>query len=133
MTREELTQFFANLNLTLQRLIAEPATYQQLAIVAASFLSAALIAGQLRRLAPTLPGPQRADGAHPLARAARRLSQLMVPLLATALLRISGDVSRGVVGRSWLVETALALAMLLLFYSAVRMAVKSRAVAAALL
>jgi small-conductance mechanosensitive channel len=133
MTREELTQFFANLNLTLQRLIAEPATYQQLAIVAASFLSAALIAEQLRRLAPALPGPQRADGAHPLARAARRLNQLMVPLLATALLRISVDVSRGVVGRSWLVETALALAMLLLFYSAVRMAVKSRAVAAALL
>ena len=133
MTREELTKFVADMNATLLQLIAEPATYLQLGIVAASFILAFLVVRQLRRLFPALTGPRGVDGAHPLARAARRWNPLMAPLLATALLRISVDVSRGVLGRSWVVQTALAVAMLLLFVSMVRTFVKSRVAAAALL
>jgi small-conductance mechanosensitive channel len=133
MNREELTQFVADMIVTLQRLITEPATYLQLGIVAAAFILALLVVRQIRRLFPALTGPRGVDGAHPLARAARWWNQLMVPLLATALLRISVDVSRGVLGRSWVVQTALAVAMLLLFYSVVHAFVKSRAVAATLL
>mgnify|MGYP003580088593 CR=1 FL=1 len=39
----------------------------------------------------------------------------MVPLVATVLLRISVDVSRAVLGRSWVVQTALAGAMVTRF------------------
>ncbi|MEO8077312.1 MAG: hypothetical protein ABI818_13355, partial [Acidobacteriota bacterium] len=133
MTREELTRFVADTTATLQRLIAEPATYLQLGIVAAAFILALLVARQLRLLFPALTGPRGVDGAHPVARAGRWCNQLMVPMLAAALMRISVDVSRGVLGRSWVVQTALAVAMLLLFYQVVRTSVKSRAVAATLL
>ena len=133
MTREELTLFVADLLTTLQRLIQEPATYWQLGIVAMAIVVAVLIVRRLRRLFPALTGQHGVDRAHPLARAARRSNELMVPLLVTALLRISVDVSRGVLGRSWVVQTAMAVAMLLLFYSVVRAFVKSRVAAATLL
>jgi len=133
MTREELTRFLADLNATFQRLIAEPATYQQLGVVAASFVLAVLIAGQLRRLFPGGTGSPGGDGAHPFVRVAQRLNELLLPLLSIALLRISVDVSRGVLGRTWLVQTSLAIATLLLFYFVVRTFVRRRAVAAAVL
>jgi small-conductance mechanosensitive channel len=133
MAREELTRFVADLTATMQQLIAEPATYLQLGLVAASFILAFLIVRQLRRLFPTLSAPPALDGAHPLSRAGWRWNQLMVPSLATALLRISVDVSRGVLGRSWVVQTAMAVAILLLFYSVVRGFVKNRIAAATLL
>jgi small-conductance mechanosensitive channel len=73
------------------------------------------------------------NGAHPLARAARRANKLIVPLLALVLLRIAVDISRSVLGRSWVVQIALSITGLLLFYSFVRDFVKTRLVKAALM
>jgi hypothetical protein len=133
MTREDLTTFAADLIVTLQSLAAEPATYRQLGIVAAAVILALLAAARLRRLFPALTRPRGADGAHPLTRAAGRANRLIVPVLTLALLRISVDISQGVLGRSWLVQTALAIGVLLLFYSVVRDFVRSRVVATTLL
>ena len=133
MTREVITQFVADTLMTFRQLVVEPATYLQLGIVAAVYVLAGLLATRLRRVLPALTGPPAADGAHPLSRVARRSNRLIVPLLAIALLRISVDVSYAVLGRSWVVQIALSVAVLLLFYSWVRESVKSRVVATTLL
>jgi small-conductance mechanosensitive channel len=133
MTPEQLLQLATDGNARLQSLIAEPATYMQLGIVAAVYIIARLVAGQFRRLFPTLTQAQDVGGAHPLARAARRSNNLIVPLLAFVLLRISVDISRSALGRSWVVQIALSITGLLLFYSLVRSFAKTRLVAAALM
>ena len=133
MTREVLNQFVADTIMTFRHLVMEPATYLQLGIVAAVYILARFLAARLRRLFPALTSPPAGNGAHPLSRAAPRSNRLIVPLLAIALLRISVDVSYGVLGRSWVVQIALSVAVLLLFYSWVRESVKSRVVATTLL
>ena len=132
MTREVIGQIVADGVATLRLLVAEPATYQQLGIAAAACLLAWLIAARLRRLFPVLTG-LRPIGSHPLSRAASQSSGVLVPLLASALLRVSVDVSQGVLGRSWLVKIALSVAVLLLLYSFIRNFVRSRLVANTLL
>jgi small-conductance mechanosensitive channel len=133
MTREVLTQFVADTIMTFRHLVVEPATYLQLGIVAAVYILAGFLAARIRRLFPALTSPPAGNGSHPLSRASRRSNRLIVPLLAIALLRISVDVSYGVLGRSWVVQIALSVAVLLLFYSWVRESVKSRVVATTLL
>lgn len=133
MTREVLTQLVADTIMTCRQLVVEPATYLQPGIVAAVYILARFLAARIRRLFPALTSPPAGNGAHPLSRAARRSNRLIVPLLAIALLRISVDVSYGVLGRSWVVQIALSVAVLLLFYSWVRESVKSRVVANTLL
>lgn len=133
MTRESLTQFVAEMMITFEQLIVEPATYQQLGIVVAVYLLATFLASRLRRLFPVLSSPPASDGAHPLSRVARRSNRLIVPLLAIALLRIALDVSYGLLGRSWFIQIALAISVLLLFYAWVRESVRSGAAATTLL
>jgi len=129
MTWERLTTFAAGVITTLQQSFAEPATYQQLALVAAIYALAYLIAGRLRRLYPALTDPPDVPGAHPAVRAVRRLNWLLVPVMAIVLLRVAVDVSQPVLGRSWVVQTALSIAVLLLFYRFVRRFVSSRPLA----
>jgi len=133
MTREALAQLVADTIMMFRHLVVEPATYLQLGIVAAVYVFARVFAARLRRLFPALTSPAAVDGAHPLSRVARRSNRLIVPLLAIALLRISVDVSHGVLGRSWVVQIALSVAVLQLFYSWVRDSVKNRVVATTLL
>jgi small-conductance mechanosensitive channel len=132
MTREVLTQFVADTMMTFRQLVMEPATYLQLGIVAAAYIIARFLAARLRQVFPVLTSPPAGNGAH-VSRAARRSNRLLVPLLTIVLLRISVDVSRAVLGRSWVVEIALSAGVLLLFYFWVRQSVKSRVVATALL
>jgi small-conductance mechanosensitive channel len=133
MSREVLAQFVSGAMMTFRQLVVEPAAYLQLGIVAAVYVFARFSAARLRRLFPALTSPPADSGAHPLSRAAWRWNRLLAPLLTIALLRISVDVSDGVLGRSWVVQIALAVAVLLLFYSWVRESVKSRVVANTLL
>lgn len=133
MTQELLTPFVAETMMTFRQLAVEPATYQQLGLVAAAYLLARFLAARLRRLLPALTSPPASDGAHPLSRVARRSNRLIVPLLAIALLRVAVDVSDGVLGRSWLVQGALSVGVLLLLYTFIRASVKSRVAATTLL
>src|SRR5688572_12467334 len=132
MTLERLMQLAADVIARLQSLIAEPATYIQLGIVVAVYIVARLIAGQFRRLFPTLTTAGDVTGAHPLGRGIRRSNKLIVPLLALVLLRISVDVGRSILDRSCVVQIVLALTGLLVFYLMLRGFAKQRLVAALL-
>lgn len=133
MTRAELSGLFSNGVALLQRLIVEPATYAQLGIVAAAFLAALLVAGWLRRKVPVRTGAQDGGAAAGRPSAARRWHRLVGPLLAATLLRIAVDISHASLGVSWMVQAALALALVLLIHAFVRDVVRSRVVATTLL
>ncbi len=133
MTRTELEQFVTGSLATLSRLAAEPATYVQLAVVVALFVVARLVAGWLRRHVPALTAQAGPGGTPTRPGAARRWNALIVPLLAATLLRVAGDVSQGALGRSWLIQVALALTLAFLFHTFVRDVVKSRTAATGLL
>ena len=133
MTRAELMQFATDGMTALERLMSEPATYLQLGMVVAVVIAARLAAGWLRRHVPALTGPRDAEGAPTRTTAAQRSNGLIVPLVAATLLRIAADISQRALGRSWLVQAALAAALLLLFHAFVRDIVKSRVVGTSLL
>ena len=133
MTRAELTGFVTDGLAAGQRLIAEPASYVQLGLVATAVILASLIAGWLRHYLPVLTAPRNGDGPPHPATAAQRSNRVVVPLLAATLLRIAVDISQSTLGSSWLVQSALALAVVLLFHAFVRDVVKSRALATSLL
>ena len=133
MSRDELTRFVTDTMMALRHLLVDPTTYMQLGIVGAVLVLARLLAALIRRPFPALTSPSVRDGAHPLSRFASRFNRLIGPLLTIVLLRIAVDVSHGVLGRAWVVQIALSVAVLLLFYSWVRDSVQSRVAAAALL
>jgi small-conductance mechanosensitive channel len=133
MNPEALTQFVTDAMMTLRSLVADPATYQQLGIVAAACILAGFLAAWIRRLVPALSAVAAANGTRPLSKAARTVDRLMMPLLSIALLRISVDVSQQVLGRSWIVSVAFAVALLLVLNRWVRESVRSRPLARTLL
>ena len=129
MTWERLATLAADASTALQQLLAEPATYQQLAIVAAIFALTYLMAGRLKRLFPALADGSDSPRGQAPPLAVRRLSWLLAPVTAVVLLRVAVDVSQSVLGRSWMVQAVLAVAVLLLFYRLVRHFVPSRSLA----
>ena len=133
MSSAELSQFVAGMMIAVRDLIAAPATYLQLGIVAGVWILALLLAGLVRRLVPALTAPPAGDRVHPFSRFAQRFNRLIAPLLAVVLLRIAVDVSHGVLGHGWVVQIALSVTVLLLFYSWVSHSVRNRVLAATLL
>ena len=129
----ELLARFASDMLTVRSLVAEPATYQQLGIVAAAIILAALLSAWIRRVVPALSAEAAADTSRPLSKAARKLGRLLMPLLAITLLRIAMDVSQQALGRNWIVHIAFAAAVLLVLRTWVRESVRSRPLALTLL
>jgi small-conductance mechanosensitive channel len=113
--------------------MAEAATYQQLAIVAAACLLALFVSAWIRRLVPALSAEAAVDRTRPLSGAARTFDRLLMPLLTIALLRISVDVSLQLLGRTWIVEIAFAASVLLVLQMWVRASVRSRPLARTLL
>ncbi len=133
MTGEALSRLAGDSLATLRGLMAEPATYVQLGLVTVAVVVALLIAGWLRRHVLMFAGPRVVPGDPGATTAARRLRRPIAPILAAILLRITVDIAGGMVGRTWLVQGALGLAVVLLFHTFVRDVIKSRVVAKSLL
>ena len=98
VTRAELTGFVTDGLAALQRLIAEPATYVQLGLVATAVILASLIAGWLRRYLPVLTSPRDGDAASPGPRRRSGRTGSSCRLLAATLLRIAVDISQSTLG-----------------------------------
>jgi small-conductance mechanosensitive channel len=130
---DALTRFASDVMVSWSTLAAEPATYQQLGIVAAACVIAVLVTMWLRRLIPALSVDAARLGARPLPKVAPMLGKLMMPLLAIVLLRIGMDVSQQMLGRSWVVHLAFAVSVLLVLRAWVRESVRSRPLARTLL
>ena len=115
MAIEKLTRFVAELWTRLQTLSAQPDTYAQIGLIAAVSVVAYLLARRIRTLVPVFDGPPAAAGAARAWGATRRPGRLVFPLLVLVMLRIAVDISHDVLGQSWLVQTALSIAVLCCF------------------
>lgn len=112
-----------------QAAFSQPETYAQIGIVLAIYLVAWVLANRIRKYAPFLDMKQDEGVAHPLRRFIGRLGGLIFPVLAIFMLRLSVEVSEHALGHGWLVQTALTVAILLLFYSVIRDFVQNKVAA----
>ncbi|MDH3535250.1 MAG: mechanosensitive ion channel, partial [Gammaproteobacteria bacterium] len=97
--------------------LAQPETYSQFGIIVGIYAVAFVLANRIRRFAPFLDRkPEDIEG-QPLRIFVNKLGNLIFPLLAIMMLRISVEISQSLLDQGWLVQTALTIAILLLFNS----------------
>jgi len=99
--------------------LTQPETYTQAGIILLIYAIAFFVAKRVRKHAPILDNARITDESHPLLRIVANCGNLIFPLTAILLLRISVELSNTLLNHDWLVRTALTIAMLLLFISAV--------------
>lgn len=109
------TEFVEKANIA----ISQPETYTQLGIIVAIYVMSFLLARRIRKYLPLLSAEDADSVAHPFRKFAGKLGNLVFPLLAILLLRISVEISQTALDQGWLVQTALTIAILLLFNSIV--------------
>jgi small-conductance mechanosensitive channel len=99
--------------------LSRPETYTQLGIVLAIYAVAFILANRIRHYIPLLGAQPDIEGLHPLRKFAIKFGNVIFPLLAILMLRVSVELSESVVSEGWLVRTAMIVAVLLLFNSVV--------------
>lgn len=109
--------------------MSEATVLGQIGIIALIYALAFLVTHRLQRYLPALASPPREPEIHPLRMLAFRFGRLLFPLLAILLLKIAVAFIPMVMGQSWVVQAALAIAILLLFNSFVRVVVTNPAAA----
>jgi small-conductance mechanosensitive channel len=113
---DQLWQTFVD---TAHAALTQPETYTQAGIIVLIYAIAFFVAKRVRKYAPILDNERITDQSHPLLRFVASCGNLVFPLTAILLLRISVELSNTLLKHDWLVRTALTIAMLLLFISAV--------------
>ena len=99
--------------------LSQPETYTQLGIVLAIYAVAFILANRIRHYVPVLGAQPDTEGLHPLRKLASKIGNLIFPLLAILMLRVTVELSETVLSEGWLVRTAFIVAILLLFNSIV--------------
>lgn len=96
--------------------LLQAATYQQLGIVALIYAGAYILSRRIRYYIPVFRGISGTGTtqAGPLRRAAANFGNLIFPLLAILILSVAVDFVAQLLGKSWLMRTALTVAVLLL-------------------
>lgn len=108
------TQFEQSAN-TLQTLLLQPETYTQIGIVLAIYVGAWLIAKRIQKHTASLGvSSQR------LHVFIKKLSDLIFPVTAILMLRVSLEISENLLSQGWLVQAALIISVILIFRSVIR-------------
>ena len=129
MTFDKLNQFLDTASTSAQTALSQPETYTQLAIILVIYALAFVLANRIRKYAHLLEHKPDDSDSHPLHRFFGKLGNLIFPLLAILMLRVSVEISETMLNQDWLVQTALTIAILLLYYSVVVDFVGNKAVA----
>ncbi|MDA7088067.1 mechanosensitive ion channel [Pseudomonas sp. SA3-5] len=129
MVIDELIQLVDDIVQTARAAFAQPEIYTQIGIVLAIYLVAWVLANRIRKYAPFLDVSQEEAAAHPARKFIGKVGGLIFPVLAILMLRISVEVSESVLHQGWLVQSALTVAILLLFYSVIGNFVQNRVAA----
>lgn len=114
MNMTQLQDYLSGLLQTSSETLSQPETYSQFLIILGIYGLAYLFANRLRKYLPFLDASQQAIDSHYLRRYINRLSNLVFPLLAILMLRVSVDLSQNLLSQQWIVQTALTIAVLLL-------------------
>ncbi len=120
MALEKLTQFFEQLGDKTRDVLSQPETYTQIGIILGIYAIAFVLANRIRRHTPFLDIKIEGDDVRPWRRYISKLGGLIFPIIAIVMLRVSVEISESVLSQGWVVQTALVVAMLLLFNSIIR-------------
>lgn len=105
--------YLLELGETVSRVLTQTETYTQFGMILLIYTFAYLLAKQFRKYLPFLDASQQAIENHYLRRQINRLSNLVFPLLAILMLRVSVDLSQNLIDQHWIVQTALTIAVLI--------------------
>ncbi len=119
MQLEDLHRYWQQSVDATQTALTQPETYTQAAIIVLIYAIAFFVARRVRHYAPVLDDDRITDASHPVLRFIANCGNLIFPLTAILLLRVSAELSSSLLNQDWLLRTALTVAMLLLFISAV--------------
>ena len=129
MALEKLNQVFDQFLVTASETLRQEETYAQFGIILAIYAVAFVLANRIRKHTPFLDATYEQDTVHPLRIFISKLGSLIFPLIAILMLRISVEISESALDQGWLVQTALTVAILLLFHSIIRDFIKNSLVA----
>jgi small-conductance mechanosensitive channel len=104
-------------------------TYAQLAMVLLIFIVALLISNRLRNYFPLIAKAPTGAQLSPLRKLSSKMGNLLFPLIAILALSFAVSISENLLGQTWLVQTALTVAMLLVFNAIIRDHVSSEFIA----
>lgn len=128
MNIEQFKAFVDEHYQTALAVVTSDQTYIQLCVIAGVYALAYGIAYKVRHgigIIHNIP----ADGAHPVRQLIYRVGGIIYPVLAILLLQITSRVIQQVDYSAWLLQTAIAVAVLLLFHSLINAFVTHRLVA----
>ena len=99
--------------------LSQPETYTQLGIVLVIYAVAYILANRIRKYIPFLSAGSSAEQSHSIRQFTGKLGNVIFPLLAILMLRVSVEISESTLNQGWLVQASLTIAILLLFNSIV--------------
>lgn len=104
-------------------------TYAQLAMVLLIFMLAIVISNRLRKYFPLIAKAPKDAPLSPLRKLASKMGNLLFPLISILALSFAVSISENLLGQTWLVNTALTVALLLVFNAIIRDHVRSEFIA----
>ena len=119
MALDRLTQLASEFGDKAVAALAQPETYTQLGVIITIYVIAFIVANRIRKYTPFLDVIYGDADVHPIRRFVSTLGNLIFPVLAIMMLRISVDVSQSALDQGWLMQTALTIAILLLYNSVI--------------
>ena len=119
MGMEKINQLAGEFGNKATTALSQPETYTQLGIILAIYAVAFILANRVRRHVPLLRAQPDIEGLHPLRQLAGKIGNIVFPLIAILMLRVSVEISESISSGDWLMRTALVIALLLLFNSIV--------------
>jgi len=131
MALDKLDQFATEIGVKVNEALSQPETYTQIGIIFAIYLLAFVLANRIRKLVPSLDAKKEVTATHPLRNFVSKLGILIFPALAILMLRISIEITESTIKQGWLVQTALTIAILLLFNSVIKNFISNHLVAKA--
>lgn len=126
MSPEQLQSLVTSYGQQILSVLDKQETYIQLGMILTVYAVAYIINNRLRRYFSFLGKAPDSASAPPHRILLYKLGHLLFPLLAILLLRMSVDLGQTALREGWLLETALTIALLLLFNSVITNFVKSR-------
>ncbi|MEO4049183.1 mechanosensitive ion channel domain-containing protein [Pseudomonas sp. CAU 1711] len=132
MMFEKLEKQFQQSADVVEKILIQTETYTQIGIVLTIYIVAWLIANRIQKHAPFLGGGTEETTSRSFRVFAKKLSDLIFPVTAILMLRVSAEISENLLSQDWLVQAALIVSMILIFLSIIRNFVANKLLATTL-
>ncbi|GAB1269170.1 mechanosensitive ion channel [Aurantivibrio infirmus] len=126
MNFTSFSELFSDYSTRFLDIFSQPETYTQIGLVLLIYVVAYILANRIRAHLPFFDASQQAIESHFIRKYVDKLSNLIFPLLAILMLRLSVEAVQTLIDQRWIVQTALTIAVLLLANSIIDDFVKNK-------